>query len=383
MSLQSSSQQPPQSKERELPAFAWLRRILLSEYFVLYLTLAYFIVLLFFVEGLGRPQNISNIFANTWPLFVVAIGQTFVLIIAGIDLSQGAVIGLSSVFGAAIMATAAKPEVLSKSIFWGNFITERGGLFSGSPWALPVGLAVMIAIGLLIGLFNGICIVRFTMPPFMVTLVSLMLFSALAVYLTQSENIQNLPESYVALGKGDIVSVYIGEKTESQLPRKEIYSAITYPLVIAVVLGIAAQFLLTRTVFGRHVYAIGTNRKAAQISGVPSSRIIILVYMLSGVCAAVGGILYSARLEAGRPTLGSGTFLLDIIGATVIGGTSLFGGKGKVLWTYFGVLFFVLLANTLNLMNMSTFQIDMVKGGVILAAALIDVTRTRVLAGSL
>jgi ribose/xylose/arabinose/galactoside ABC-type transport system permease subunit len=104
MSLQSSSQQP-QVKEGTSLTFAWLRRTLLSEYFVLYLIIAYFIVLLFFVQGLGRPQNISNIFANTWPLFVVAIGQTFVLIIAGIDLSQGAVIGLSSVFGAAIMAT--------------------------------------------------------------------------------------------------------------------------------------------------------------------------------------------------------------------------------------------------------------------------------------
>ncbi len=359
---------------------SWLRRVLLSEYFILYLTLSYFLILLFFVEGLGRPQNISNIFANSWPLFVVAIGQTFVLIIAGIDLSQGAVIGLSSVFGAAVMATAAKPEVLSKSIFWGNFITEQGGLLANSPWALPVGIAVIIAIGLLVGLFNGVCIARFNMPPFMVSLVTLMLFSAVAVYLTQSENIQNLPESYIKLGKGDIVSVYLGEKTESQIPRKQIYSTITYPMIIAVVLGIAAQFLLTRTVFGRYVYAIGINRKAAQISGIQSSRIIIMVYMLSGMFAAIGGIMYSAGLKAGRPTLGGGTFLLDIIGATVIGGTSLFGGKGKILWTFFGVLFFVILSNTLNLMNMSTFQIDMVKGAVILAAAIIDATRTRLLA---
>lgn len=373
-----SSQSLPQTKANGI--FNWLWRILLSEYFILYLILVYFFVLLFFVEGLGRPQNISNIFANSWPLFVVAIGQTFVLIIAGIDLSQGAVIGLSSVFGAAIMATSAKPEVLSKSIFWGSFITEQGGLLGNSPWALPIGIMVILLIGLLVGLFNGVCIARFNMPPFMVTLVTLMLFSSLAVYLTQSENIQNLPESYIKLGKGDIVSVYIGEKTESQIPRKEIYSAITYPMVIAVVLGIAAQFLLTRTVFGRRVYAIGLNRKAAQISGVQSSRIIMLVYMLSGLFAAVGGIMYSARLEAGRPTLGGGTFLLDIIGATVIGGTSLFGGKGKILWTFFGVLFFVLLSNTLNLMNMSTFQIDMVKGAVILVAAIIDVTRSKLLA---
>jgi ribose/xylose/arabinose/galactoside ABC-type transport system permease subunit len=101
---------------------------------------------------------------------------------------------------------------------------------------------------------------------------------------------------------------------------------------------------------------------------------------MSGLFAAIGSVLYSARNEAGRPTLGSGTFLLDIIGATVIGGTSLFGGKGKILWTYFGVLFFILLSNSLSTMNVSTFRIDMVKGAVILAAALLDVTRTRLLA---
>ena len=97
------------------------------------------------------------------------------------------------------------------------------------------------------------------------------------------------------------------------------------------------------------------------------------------VRAAIASILYTGRLETGRPTLGAGNFLLDVIGATVIGGTSLFGGKGKIIWTFFGVLFFVLLSNTLNLMNLSTFHIDMVKGGVILMAALLDVVRTRLL----
>ncbi len=96
--------------------------------------------------------------------------------------------------------------------------------------------------------------------------------------------------------------------------------------------------------FGRQVYAIGTNRRAAKVSGVPTVRVIILVYMFSGFCAAVAGILYSARLEGGRPTLGD-NLLLDVVGATVIGGTSLFGGKGKIKWTFFGVMFFVLLEN--------------------------------------
>jgi ribose/xylose/arabinose/galactoside ABC-type transport system permease subunit len=151
-------------------------------------------------------------------------------------------------------------------------------------------------------------------------------------------------------------------------------------MIISAGLAVVGQFLLRRTVFGRQVYAIGTNRKAAEISGVPTRRVITLVYMFSGFCAAVASILYSARLEAGRPTLGEGNLLLDIIGATVIGGTSLFGGKGKISWTFFGVVFFVLLLNTLNAMKLSAFHIDAVKGSVILLAALLDVTRTRLLA---
>ncbi len=354
-----------------------LKKLLFSDYFVLYLTIIYFLILMPFLPTLSRPQNLSNLLSNTWPLLVVAIGQTFVLIVAGIDLSQGAVMGLSSVIGAAVMATAASPDVLSNSILWGSFLSENGGLLSGSPLAIPVGILAMVVVGALIGLFNGISISRFNMPPFMVTLVGLIFFGAFAIFLTQSENIRNLPEGFITLGKGDLVSVYFGEQAESQIPRRQIYSFITYPTLVALGIAISAQWLLSRTVFGRQVYAIGTNRNAADISGVPTKRVITLVFMFSGVCAALGSMLYSGRLEAGRPTLGGGAFLLDVIGATVIGGTSLFGGKGKVMWTFFGVLFWVLLSNSLNLMNLSTFQIDMVKGAVILLAALTDVARTR------
>ena len=118
---------------------------------------------------------------------------------------------------------------------------------------------------------------------------------------------------------------------------------------------------------GRYIYAIGTNARAAEISGVPVKRVITLVFMFAGFCAAVAAIIYSARLQGGRPTIGGGSVLLDIIGATVIGGTSLAGGKGKVTWTFVGVVFFVLLSNTLNSMGLSAFYIDVVKGGIILA----------------
>ncbi len=353
-----------------------LARTLLSDWFVLWLSLAYFVALLPFLPTLGTPGNLTNLLSNAWPLLVVALGQTFVMTIGGIDLSQGAVIGFTSTIGAALIATAGPPEVLSKAPLWGVLISEQGGIIAGQVW---FGILAMLIAGALVGFANGMLVAWLDMPAFMVTLVSLITVSAFAIWLTQSENIRNLPESYISLGKGELISVYVGPKEESQIPRRQVHGLIGYAALIAVALAILLHLILERTAFGRQVVAVGANRKAAEISGVPVRRIIVLVFVLSSVCATVGAVLYSARLEAGRPTLGEGTFLLDVIGATVIGGTSLFGGKGKVLWTVFGVLFFVLLSNTLNLMNLSTFHIDMVKGGVILAAALLDVARSRLL----
>lgn len=356
-----------------------LARALLSDRFVLWLSIAYFVALLPFLPTLGTPANLANLLSNAWPLLVVALGQTFVMTIGGIDLSQGAVIGLTSTLGAALIAIAGPPEVLSKAPIWGLLIFEDGGLLAGRVlW----GLLVMLLAGALVGAINGALVAWLDMPPFMVTLVSLITVGAFAVWLTQSENIRNLPQGYVALGKGELLSVYVGPKEESQIPRRQVHEVVGYAALIAVALAAALHLLLDRTAFGRQVLAVGANRRAAEIAGVPVRRVIVLVFVLSSLCATVGAVLYSARLEAGRPTLGEGTFLLDVIGATVIGGTSLFGGKGRVTWTVFGVLFFVLLSNTLNLMNLSTFHIDMVKGGVILAAAILDVARTRLLRGA-
>jgi ribose/xylose/arabinose/galactoside ABC-type transport system permease subunit len=361
---------------------ATLRRILLSDYFVLYLTIVFFVgaALLFprigLASTLGLPTNIANQFLNIWPLLAVAIGQTFVLIIGGIDLSQGSIMAITSVIGAMIMSTALDPAMFDKSPVWGTIIRPEGGLLSGSEWAVPIGVAAMLLVGAGIGFLNGVAITRFRIAPFMATLVSLIFFSAFALWLTQSRNISGLPEPFVQLGSGDIVSIYLGPKLEPEIARRDLQPAIAYPTVIALGLALLAQFLLKRTSLGRHMFAIGTNRRTAVISGVPTTRVVILVYMFSGFCAAVGSILYSARLEIGQPSLGN-NLLLDIIGATVIGGTSLFGGKGSIKGTVFGVAFFVLLLNVLNAARLSPFVIDGVKGTVILLAAFLDVARTR------
>lgn len=344
-----------------------LRRVLLSDYFVLYLSVLYFLVLLPVFPGMARVRNLSELSSNMWPLLALAIGQMFVLIVAGIDLSQTSIMALTSVIGAALMSSYMDPAKFGQNPLWGSVFSATGGPLGGHPIAAPAGIAVMLLVGTLIGLLNGVSVAKFKMPPFMVTLVSMIFFSGLAIYITQSENIMHLPEGFVALGGGGL----------GRLPKTDT-PVIPYSFFVALLLALVAHVILTRTVLGRWFYAVGRNVKAAVISGVPADRVVILAYMISGFCAAVGSVLYSARLGHGRPTLGRDQ-LLDIIGACVIGGISLFGGKGKVLWALFGVFFFVLLSNSLGWMNLSFYTVSIVKGSVILLAAFLDVTRTRIL----
>jgi len=333
------------------------RRALLSEYFVLYLSLLYMLALWPFLPWLFGAQNVSDILSNMWPLLIIAIGQTFVLITAGIDLSQTSVMALTSVVGAMLMAGQFDPVLFTKSPLWGILLFEQGGLLAGHGYGVPVAIAVMLAIGALVGLFNGLAVAIFRMPAFIVTLVTMMFFSAVAIYLPKSENILHLPPSFIALASGSV-------------------GYVPYPLLIAVCVAVLAHLLLSRTLYGRRLYAVGTNPTASAISGIPTRRVIIVAYVISALCAVLGSVLYSARMEMGRPTLGSMQFI-DIVGANVIAGVSLAGGKGKITWTLFGVFFFVLLANTLNLLDLPFYMIDIVKGLVILAAALLDVMRNR------
>jgi ribose/xylose/arabinose/galactoside ABC-type transport system permease subunit len=333
-----------------------LRRILMSEYLILYLCLLLFAALYFVIPVIATPYNLSNLFSNIWPLFAVAIGQTFVLILAGIDLSQGAVISLTSVIGAAFIATAVDPVIFAKSPLWGVLLFDNGALLAGSPIGIPVAILAMMVVGLLVGLFNGLAVAFARIPPFMVTLVASMFCGAFAIFLVKSENIINLPPEFTGIGDD-----------------AGFFSA---AMIIAVTLAIVAQLVLSRTVFGRWLYAIGTNPRAAVVSGVPARRVIVMTYMFSGFCAAIASVIYSSRMGMGRPTLGD-PLLLDIIGGAVIGGTSLAGGKGKIIWTFFGVVFLSLLGNALSLLNVPFFYIEIVKGSIILFAALIDVLRRR------
>jgi len=342
--VSSGSQKPEARCETEstgrlraalpLPPPSFAKRLLQSEYLVLLLSLLYFAAVLPFTPGLASRENLGNILFTLLPLFIVAIGQTLVLITGGIDLSVTSIMALTSVTGALLM-------------------NAENGWLAGSLWAVPAGLLAMLLVGGLVGLLNGVAITRFRMPPFIVTLTTMIFFSGLAIWLTKSKTIYHLPAAFNALGGRTGIA-----------------------FLITAALGLAAHAMLSRSLFGRWLYAVGHNAKASLISGVPVTGVVVTAYVVSGVFAAIAAVLYTGQAETGSPVLGQ-RLLLDIVGATVIGGTSLFGGKGKILWTLFGVLFIKLIDNSLNLLDLSYFSIMMVKGGVILFAALMDSVRTR------
>jgi ribose/xylose/arabinose/galactoside ABC-type transport system permease subunit len=309
---------------------------LLSENLVLTMTIVYFAIVLPFAPEIASPDNLLDLALNVLPLFIAALGQTCVLITGGIDLSVTSVISFVSVLGALVM-------------------TGDDGLLAASVFATPAGIAIMLAAGAGIGCFNGLAISRLAMPPFLVTLSSMIFIAGLAEWMTRAESIGALPDSFVYLGYGTILFVPVS-------------------VLIAGAAGVAVHFLLARTVVGRWFYAVGHSRRTALASGVPIGRALVLAYTASGACAALAAVLYTARLETGSPVLGE-RLLLDVIGAVIIGGTSLFGGHGKVRWTLYGVLFITVVSNSLTALDLSFARVTISKGLLILAAALLDAWR--------
>ena len=282
-------------------------------------------VMTLFTRDLATPGNLKGIGVNVIPLFLLALGQMAVMISGGIDLSMTSTVALASVTGAAVMR-------------------ETG--------SAAAGVAAMLGIGAVVGSANGAAVAWLRLPPFMVTLTMQMFVSGLAVWAVQSRNIGGIPEGFVRLGKE--VPLAAGA---------------------AIICGAVAHGLLRKSVWGRQLFAAGWNAEAARFAGLPVPRVRLRSDMASGLRAAVAASILTARLETGSPVAGQ-RMLLDVIGAAVLGGVSLHGGRGHVLWVLGGALFFAVLDNALNLLGLSHFKIMMVKGGVILAAAALDAWRT-------
>jgi len=331
---------------------SWWDRVLASDFFVLLLTMGFIVVMVPFTNGLLSQGNLLNILSNYWPLLLVVAGQTFVLITAGIDLSQTGIVALSNVIGVMLVTEVASADLFGDTPFWNVLFGEQGGVLGSSLGAVLVAFLIMVVIGAAVGMFNGWAVAVVGMPAFMVTLTVMMFVSAFAIWTTKSDNIRSLPPAFMSVSNQWIAGL------------------------IALVAVVIAHLVLSRTLLGRWLYAIGVNRAAAQVTGVPVARVVMSAYALSGAYAALGAILYAARLSAGRPTLAS-DLLIDVIGAAVIGGVSLMGGRGRISGAAFGALFFVVLTNALNLVGLTFYAIMVVKGLVILGAVGLDVLRSR------
>ena len=307
---------------------------LLSSNKLLVLCLVYYVLMAIITPGFFTINNSWNLLHSFLPLLILGLGQTFVMITAGIDLSITAIIAMASIIGGYVMSSDTTP-------------------FSGANLSIPFGLLAMLVTGAIIGLLNGLAVAILRMPAFMVTLTSMLFFSGLAVWLTQSQNLYNLPEAFINAPYTHILGIPI-------------------PAFLGVLILFIAYYLLNKSIFGEAVFAVGVNPETAYISGIRLTRTIILVYVISGCCAACASILLTARLETGSPVMGQ-NLLLDVIGAVVLGGTSLFGGKGAIQWTVAGALLMTMLDNSLNLLGLSFFLIMVFKGIIILVTAFINV----------
>lgn len=276
-------------------------------------------------------NNIVTIFDSVAVIATLSVGQAFVIITAGIDLSQGAVVAISGVVGAALMA--------------------HSGVWTG--------ILVMLAIGGAVGLFNGFLVAYTKVPAFIVTLGTLSICSGSALLFTGGEPIYNLPQSLVAFGTGSILGVF------------------PYIILVTLAAAVVGQILLGRTRFGRSVYAIGSNQTAALLSGLPVQKNTVLVYLISGVLSAIGGLMLTAYVNTALPTAGA-NFELDAIAAVVIGGGSLFGGQGSVWAATLGALLLSVLSNGTQLLGMSSYAQILILGVVVIGAVFIDSFRKRV-----
>ncbi|GAB2775188.1 sugar ABC transporter permease [Rhabdobacter roseus] len=258
----------------------------------------------------------------------------YVILTGGIDLSATAIMATSSVVGGYIMSS------------------DYGLNIPLSPLVLVVGVAAMLAIGMLIGLINGLSVSILGMPAFMVTLATMIFFNGLAVWITGSQNIYNLPEAFNNLFYTSVLWLPI-------------------PIWIGAIVLLLGFFILNKTVLGQWIYAVGMNGKTARVSGIHVGATTVFAYVFSGFCVSMAAILYTSRLETASPVMGQ-NILLDIIGAVIIGGSSLYGGKGKIHMTTLGAVFIILLDNSLNLMGLSYFMIMIIKGAVIVSAVLLN-----------
>ncbi|OKL45060.1 ribose ABC transporter permease [Pseudovibrio exalbescens] len=274
-------------------------------------------------------DNMLNILRQTSINAIIAMGMTFVIITAGIDLSVGSILAFAGAVCASLIA---------------------------ADMPLVVALVMTIAVGAALGATSGTIISFFNVQPFIATLVAMTMIRGATLVYTEGRPIStgsfDVAESFYQFGAGYTFGV-------------------PNPVIVAAVVFLVCWFVLTHTKLGRYVYAIGGNENVARLSGVNVTAVKISVFAISGALAALAGIILTARLESAQPTAGLG-YELDAIAAVVLGGTSLMGGRGRIFGTIIGALIIGVLNNALNIMDVSSYYQQIAKGAVILLAVVVD-----------
>jgi ribose transport system permease protein len=286
-------------------------------------------------------RNVVNILNQSSYLFVFACAQMMVILTRGFDLSLGAAVSTVSVASALVMTGLAK---------------------AGSPDAAIVaaGLAAGLGVGALVGLFNGGFVSWLAINPFVVTLGSLNICLGLSTTISGGSPVFNVPDVFSRLFYNGVL-----------IP------GVSIPITIAIVIAVALYFLLNHTTFGRSLYIIGNNPRAARVAGLPSRRYLFMAYLACSLLAAFGGLMLTARTGSGEPNLG-GSLMLESIAAAVIGGVSLQGGVGGVGAVVFGALFVTMLSNSMDLLEVGGYIQQILLGCVIILAIFLDrLRRTR------
>jgi ribose/xylose/arabinose/galactoside ABC-type transport system permease subunit len=286
------------------------------------------VVMSIFVRGFATGTNLSALGAQLSYIGLSTTGLAFILIGGGNDLSLGAAMSASAVIA-------------------GLTMVRFGGTF-----ATPVGLIVIFAVSTLFAAINGFFVSYLGVNNFMMTLITQFFFRGLALYLTNSNSVTGLPRTFIAIGAASVFGI---------------------PLSIFAMFAFfaAGQFVLSKTAYGRELFATGANRKAARLAGIPTSKVLFKAYLFGGLCNAVAAVILVGKLAVVNPTIGNDLFL-DIISAAVIGGNSLFGGKGSVAGAAFGVLLFGLISNGLTLLGVPYQATKWIKGLIILFAIAMD-----------
>ncbi len=273
-----------------------------------------------FAPNFFRPANLLNILVQSSALGLMAIGMTLVMITGGIDLSLPANMALGAVLG--------------------GFYMQGGG-------GLVVGCLIMVTTGFLVGAVNGVAVAYLRMTPFVVTLATLTMLGGATVWLTNSRSVAGFPERFFDLF----------------LARP---SGVPVAVLAMLVFALAASVLASSTVYGRWLYAVGINARAARVARVPVERVVGLSYALSGVTAGVAAVLLTARLGSASANMGNEGVVLDIVSACVVGGVSVYGGAGRPLGAVLGAIFITVISNSLNQLGVSYFVNLVIKGAVII-----------------